>query len=178
MKRIIPIVIVVIAAFMIFSGCSAEKQDGFSLQETPQIYVLQGEDSFATMPKVTLYENGSAWLSQPPISSYAIFESGTYEVDGNQLTVTHNDSSSATFEILDGGDTLTLLSANLGFTKVGAVYQYRSNAPLRTQTRPRAILSPDPSIVRSTSSQPATRNLNPRSFHAHWRCLPPNRDRR
>lgn len=128
MKRIIPIVIVVIAACMIFSGCNTEKQDGFSLHETPQIYVLQGEDSFATMPTVTLYENGSAWLSQPPISSYALFESGTYEIDGNQLTVTHNDSSSATFEISDGGDTLTLLSTNLGFTKVGAVYQYRSNA--------------------------------------------------
>lgn len=50
------------------------------------------------------------------------------EVDGNKLTVTHNDSSNATFEISDGGDTLTLLSSKLDFAKAGAVYKYRSNA--------------------------------------------------
>lgn len=135
MKRLIPIAAAVIAACMIFSGCSNAKQDSFSaeqdsfrLHETPQTYVLQGEDSLTTMPTVTIYENGSARLSQPPISSYALLERGKYEIDGNKLTVTHSDSSSATFEISDGGDTLTLLSASLGFTKVGAVYQYRSNA--------------------------------------------------
>lgn len=40
-----------------------------------------------------------------------VFGIGKYEIDGNKLTVTHNDSSDAIFEISDGGDTLTLLSA-------------------------------------------------------------------
>lgn len=128
MKRVISIAVALIAACTIFSGFNAAKQNSISLHETPQIYVLQAEDSFATMPTVTLYENGNARLSQPPISSYAIFGMGKYETDGNELTVTHNDSSYATFEISDDGDTLTLLSANLGFTKVGAVYKYRSNS--------------------------------------------------
>ncbi len=127
MKRVISITVTVVAACIILSGCSTAKQKNFSLHETPQTYVLQGEDSFAIMPTVTLYENGNAWLSQPFISSYGIFEIGKYVIDGNELTVTHKDACSATFEISDGGDTLTLLSANLSFTKVGAVYKYRSN---------------------------------------------------
>jgi hypothetical protein len=128
MKRVILLTVAVIAACVIFIGCSNAKPNGVSLHETPQIYILQGEDSFTTMPTVTLYENGNARLSQPPISSYAIFTIGKYEMDGNKLTVKHKDSSSATFEISDGGDTLTLLSANLSFTKAGALYKYRSNA--------------------------------------------------
>jgi len=126
MKRVIILTVAVIAACVIFIGCNTAKTNGVSLHETPQIYILQGEDSFTTMPTVTLYENGNAWLSQPPISSYALFTIGKYEIDGNKLTVKHNDSS-VTFEISDGGDTLTLLSANLSFTKIGAVYKYRSN---------------------------------------------------
>jgi len=127
MKRVILLTVAVIAACIIFFGCNNAKPTVVSLHETPQTYVLQGEDSFTTMPTVTLYENGNAWLSQPPISSYAIFGVGKYEIDGNKLMVTHNDSSDAIFKISDGGDTLTLLSANLSFTQVGAVYKYRSN---------------------------------------------------
>jgi hypothetical protein len=127
MKRVMILIVAIITACAIFIGCNNAKPNGVSLHETPQIYILQGEDSSTTMPTVTLYENGNACLSQPPISSYAIFKIGKYEIDGNKLTVKHNDSSSATFEISDGGDTLTLLSTNLGFTKVGAVYKYRSN---------------------------------------------------
>ena len=133
MKRIILVIVAVMTACVIFLGCgtaTAKTADpkGISLHETPQIYVLQGGNSFDTMPTVTLYENGNAWLSQPPISSYGIFEIGKYAVEGDKLTVTHNDSSSATFEISDNGDTLTLLSAKLNFTSAGAVYKYRSNA--------------------------------------------------
>lgn len=128
MKRIILVIVAVMAACVISLGCNPATPRGISLHETPQTYVLQGEDLFATMPTVTLYENGNAWLSQPPISSYAILGIGKYEVDGNKLTVTHNDSSNATFEISDGGDTLTLLSSKLDFAKAGAVYKYRSNA--------------------------------------------------
>lgn len=105
MKRVISLAVAVIAACINFSGCSTAKQNSFSLHETPQTYVLPDEASFATMPTVTLYENGNTWLSQPLISSYAIFGIGKYEIDGNELTVTHNDSSSATFEISDDGDT-------------------------------------------------------------------------
>ena len=127
MKRSILLTVVVVTVCIIFSGCNTAKENGVSLHDTPKIYDLQDEDSLVTMPTVTLYENGNALLSQPPISSYAILEIGKYKIDGNQLTVTHNDSSSATFEISDDGETLTLLSANLSFTKVGAVYKYRSN---------------------------------------------------
>jgi len=127
MKRAILLTVAVVTVCIIFSGCNTATENGVSLHDTPKIYDLQDEDSLVTMPTVTLYENGNALLSQPPISSYAILEIGKYKIDGNQLTVTHNDSSSATFEISDDGDTLTLLSANLGFTKVGAVYKYRSN---------------------------------------------------
>jgi hypothetical protein len=132
MKQYISAAVSFIAACIVFSGCGAAKQSGFRLQETPQTYVLQGEDLFMTMPTVTLYENGGAWLAQPVISSYGLFEIGAYEVKGNDLTVTHNVSHggarSATFEIADGGDTLTLLSSDLNYTKVGAVYKYRPNA--------------------------------------------------
>lgn len=127
MKRLIILTAAIITTCAIFIGCGSAKPKGFSLHETPQIYILQSEDSFATMPTVTLYENGNAWLSQPPISSFGLFEIGTYAIDGNKLTVTHNDARSATFGISDGGDTLTLLSSNLGFTKVGASYRHRSN---------------------------------------------------
>jgi hypothetical protein len=128
MKRIVFIAASAVAACLIFIGCGTARQKNFSLHETPQTYVLQGEDSFAVMPTVTLFENGSAWLSQPLISSHMISGIGKYKVDGNELTVTHGDACSATFEISDGGDTLTLVSANLNFTKSGAVYTYRSNA--------------------------------------------------
>lgn len=127
MKRVVILTVAAIAACVIFTGCNEAKATGFSLRETPQIYVLQGEDSFTTMPTVTLYENGNTWLSQPPISSHAISASGKYEIDGNKLTVKHDDASSAIFEISDGGNTLTLLSTNLNFAKVGASYQYRPN---------------------------------------------------
>jgi hypothetical protein len=128
MKGIIPAAVVVATVCIIFSGCMAERQNNFSLHETPQTYVLQDENVFDTMPTVTLYENGNARLSQPPISSYAMFGIGKYEIEGNELTVVREDLASATFEISDGGDTLTLLSANIGFTKVGTVYKYRSRA--------------------------------------------------
>jgi hypothetical protein len=140
MNRVISAAAAVIAACILFSGCSTEKQNGFRLRETPQTYVLQGGDSMVIMPTVTLYENGSAWLSQPLISSYGLFEIGRYEVKGNELTITHNVSHggarSAAFEISDGGDTLTLLSSNLNYTKAGAVYKYRPNAEyLRSLTK-------------------------------------------
>ncbi len=85
------------------------------------------------MPTVTLYENGNARLSQPPISSFGLFTIGRYEINENELTVTHSENVSATFEISDSGDTLTLKSASLGFTQVGAVYKYRSNADYLSQ---------------------------------------------
>lgn len=129
MKRAFGLVLAIAAICFLFSGCEA-KNGGFALHETPQVYVLQGEGNqlFVSMPTVTLYENGNAWLSQPMISSYAIFGIGKYEVRGNELTVRHGNSNSATFEISDGGDTLTLKSADLQFTKPGAVYKYRLNA--------------------------------------------------
>jgi hypothetical protein len=132
MKKIFCLVLAIIIACAM-SGCSSETAYSFSLQETPQTYVLQDGEPLLTMPTVTLYENGNAWLSQPPISSLGLFSIGRYEVNGNELTVTHGENTSATFEVSDSGDTLTLKSASLIFTKVGAVYKYRSNADYLSQ---------------------------------------------
>ena len=133
MKQIFCLVIALIAAGAL-SGCGSEQMNNnFNLRETPQIYVLQDGELFLTMPTVTLYENGNARLSQPPISSFGLFTIGRYEISGNELTVEHGENVSATFEISDSGDTLTLKSANLGFTKAGAIYKYRSNADYLSQ---------------------------------------------
>jgi hypothetical protein len=132
MKRIFSLIIAIIIAFSL-SGCRSEQAKSFSLHETPQVYVLQDGDEFLTMPTVTLYDNGSARLSQPPISSLGLFTIGRYEISGNELTVTHGENASATFEISDSGDTLTLKTASLIFTKAGAVYKYRSNADYLSQ---------------------------------------------
>ena len=132
MKQIFWLMIVIVTAYAI-SGCGFETTNSFNLRETPQIFVLEEGDQFVTMPTVTLYENGHAWLSQPPISSFALFSIGRYEMSGNELTVTHDENTSATFEVSNGGDTLTLKSANLGFTKVGAVYKYHSNTDYLSQ---------------------------------------------
>jgi hypothetical protein len=99
-----------------------------NLQESPQTYVLTGDDIMLTMPTVTLYENGDARLSQPPISSIAPFGLGHYQLSGDELTVTYDEGASATFLVSDAGDTLTLTATNVGFTKIGAVYQYRPKA--------------------------------------------------
>lgn len=132
MKQIFCLVIAIIVACAL-SGCGSEPTNSFSLHETPQIYVLQDGEPLLTMPTVTLYENGNARLSQPPISSLGLFTIGRYEINENELTVTHGEDASATFEISDSGDTLTLKSASLIFTKIGAVYKYRSNADYLNQ---------------------------------------------
>ncbi len=132
MKQIFCFVIAILAACAL-SGCGSEPMKSFSLHETPQTYVLQDGDPLLTMPTVTLYENGNARLSQPPISSFGLFTIGRYEINGNELTVTHGENTSATFEVSDSGDTLTLKSARLLFTKSGAVYKYRSNADYLSQ---------------------------------------------
>jgi len=96
-----------------------------NLQESPKTYVLISDDAMMTMPTVTLYENGDARLSQPMISSLALFGLGHYQVNGDELTVTYDEGASATFLVSDTGDTLTLTASNIGFTKIGADYQYR-----------------------------------------------------
>ena len=47
-----------------------------SAGESPRTYLLTGDDSMMYMPTVTLYANGSARLSQPPISSTGLFGLG------------------------------------------------------------------------------------------------------
>lgn len=130
MKKIVFITIsallLVLAAPECNSSPGTDSSKSITLHETPQTYELTGEDPIKMMPAVTLYENGSARLSQPMISSFKFIGTGYYQVSGHELTVTHGEKS-ATFSISNGGDTLTLKSASLGFTKVGAVYQYRPN---------------------------------------------------
>ena len=130
LKKLVSIALCMLLLITTVTGCnssgSKEISESLILHETPQTYVLISEDSFSCMPTVTLYENGNAHLSMPPISSYAFWGTGNYVVNGDELTITHNKNV-ATFSISDGGNTLTLKSASFGFTKVGAVYQYRSN---------------------------------------------------
>jgi len=117
---------------LLFTGCHASPvttaPKDFSLSETPQTYVLTGSDNFKIMPKVTLYANGNARLSQPLISSFGLFDMGSYKIKGDELTVTHTDNISATFIISDNGKKLTLVNSNLGYTQAGTVCQYRSQA--------------------------------------------------
>ena len=126
--------IIVSMLLLAVSGCSStvlrdENSGSFTLHETPQTYVLIGEDAFAMMPTVTLYENGNAMLSQPPISSVGISGKGNYKVSGDELFITCDQNTSATFSVSDDGDTLTLkMSSGIAFTKIGAVYKYRSKA--------------------------------------------------
>lgn len=130
MKKHIYILLFILIIFITITGCNAsnvtENKEGFILRETPQTYVLAGEDSMMLMPTVTLFENGNAQLSQPMISSYYLEGTGHYEVNGDALTITYDNMISAEFAISDDGDTLTLKSADLNFTKSGSVYQYRS----------------------------------------------------
>lgn len=113
------------------SGCSSsvsqENSGSLTLHETPQTYALV-DDDFTKMPTVTLYENGNARLSQPPFSS-ALPGTGNFKVSGDELYITCDQNASATFSVSDDGDTLTLKkSSSLAFTKIGAVYKYRSKA--------------------------------------------------
>lgn len=132
MKKLISIALSALL-LVIAPGCNPSltsgKNGSFSLHETPQMYVLVEEDgvnSFSVMPTVTLYENGNARLSQPMISSIGLPEIGRYQVNGDELTVSYNENTNAAFAISDGGNMLTLKSASLIFTKVGAVYKYIS----------------------------------------------------
>jgi hypothetical protein len=127
MKQIICISLASALICALSAGCGTAGADGFSLKETPQTYVLQDGDDFITMPTVTLYKNGNAKLSQPPISSLGLFDMGAYTVVGNEMTVSHGKNASVTFDISDGGDTLTISSARLPFTKIGAIYKFRAN---------------------------------------------------
>ncbi|MCL2670693.1 MAG: hypothetical protein FWF10_01480 [Clostridiales bacterium] len=134
MKKTICIILCTALVCLAFASCKADKNDPFTLHETPQIYVLEGEDAFMYMPFVTLYENGNAQLSQPMISSLALFDMGRYEVNGDKLTVTHGSGASCTFAVSDGGDTLTLIATNLMFTQTGLVYTYRANGMKNSET--------------------------------------------
>jgi len=142
MKKSTCVILSLILICAAFSGCDTfrpeniENQDsvktGF-LHETPQIYYLADEDEFRLMPTVTLFENGNARLSQPWISSIGLFGMGSYEINGDELTVSYGESEyqnamGAVFTVSDDGDTLTLESATIGFTEPGSVYKYRSDA--------------------------------------------------
>ena len=131
MKKLVFMTTGLLLLGLILTGCKSSRSSGdgerLTLHETPQTYVLISDDVFLCMPSVTLYEDGSARLSQPPISSLALIDKGRYTVNGDELTVSHGENASAVFSVSDDGDTLTLKSASLLFAKVGAVYQYRSN---------------------------------------------------
>ena len=128
MKKIITGVLSMFVISIVLLGCNTlgrrENNQEIIFQEMSRIYVLTDEDEFYFMPTVTLYENGDAELSQPRISSFGLFEKGYYEINNSgELEVSYSENIGATFEISDNGDTLTLKSASLGFTKVGSVYK-------------------------------------------------------
>lgn len=130
MRRLVMITLCILMLIIAVPGCNlpgrTDISESINLHETPMTYVLIGEDAFSSMPTVTLYKNGNARLSQPPISSLYLAGLGHYQVSRDELIVTYTENASTTFAISDGGDTLTLTDSNIGFTKIGAVYQYRS----------------------------------------------------
>lgn len=132
MRKLVKIILCLLIIMLVVSGCessgSTDNQESINMPETPMTYVLTGGDILMAMPTVTLYENGNARLSQPPVSSFYFGGFGHYQVSGDELTVTYDENTSATFAISDGGDTLTLAASTIGYTKVGAVYQYRAKA--------------------------------------------------
>ena len=168
MRRFFSLAVACLLVCTLLPGCAAAKTGGLRLHETPQVYVLQGEDTSGLMPTVTLYENGNAWLSQPLISSWAIAGIGSYRVNGRELTVTHGSGPSATFEISDGGDTLTLKSASIGFTRIGSIYRYRSSADtLRQYTHVDGEkLTVD--ILRKLADQPSALSVSDFAKYAHY----------
>lgn len=128
------LVIVALSMLIIVAGTGCNPSGSIStsessiMQESPKTYVLTSDDAMMTMPTVTLYENGNARLSQPMISSLALFDLGHYQVSGDDLTVTYDEGASAKFLVSETGDMLTLTASNIGYTKIGAVYQYRPKA--------------------------------------------------
>lgn len=124
------VLLVGLSAGLIISMANGAAINGLVLRETPQVYLLESDDSknsFEAMPSVSLFENGSARLSQPPISSYALIGNGEYSVRGDNLTVTHGGFK-VTFSISDNGSTLKIKTTNLHFSKVDAVYKYQSKS--------------------------------------------------
>ncbi|QNU65446.1 hypothetical protein EHE19_010930 [Ruminiclostridium herbifermentans] len=132
MKKLVFLTVCIMLLVIAVSGCSSsasqENSRSFTLHETPQTYALV-DDDFTKMPTVTLYENGNARLSQPLISSVGMLGIGHYQVRDDELVVTCDPNTSVTFSISDNGDTLTMkMSSGIAFTKIGAVYKYRSKA--------------------------------------------------
>ena len=131
MKKILSIVLITFMIIAALSGCGSGSIPGHAegglLHETPQTYILSGEDEFMLMPRVTLYENGNARLSQPMISSLGMFGLGRYELTEDELTVSHGGAT-VIFTVADNGDTLTIKTSDLQCTKVGSVYTYQPNA--------------------------------------------------
>ena len=131
MRRLVMILLSILIIIAV-TGCnpsgSTSSSESSNSQESPTTYVLTSGDDMFIMPTVTLYENGGARLSQPVISSFALLGLGHYQVNGDELTVTYDEGTSATFSVSDTGDSLTLTSSNFGYTKIGAVYQYRPKA--------------------------------------------------
>ena len=115
-----------LAFVVLLSGCGTKGDAEITLDKTAKIYVLTGEDKVLLMPTVTLFENGTARLSQPPISSLALVGTGRYEIDGRELTVSYGENASSVFWVSDDGDTLTLKATNLAHAKIGSVYKSRS----------------------------------------------------
>ena len=130
MKKIVSAILSTLMISMIISGCGLHARTDTifaNFQETPQTYVLSGEDAFVLMPTITLYENGNAQLSQPMISSLGMVGLGSYAIREDELTVSHAGAI-VSFAISDGGKTLTIETSDLQYARVGSVYQYQSNA--------------------------------------------------
>jgi beta-lactamase regulating signal transducer with metallopeptidase domain len=116
----------------VFLGAGSSPAGSIVLHETPQRYVLADAETYGSliisseMPTVTLYEAGTARLSQPMISSFGLFEMGSYETKDGELTVSQQGAE-VVFDISDDGDTLTIKSSTLQFTNIGSVYKYQSS---------------------------------------------------
>jgi len=130
MKKLSFVILSILIITAAFYGCGSENisdNAGINFHETPQTYILSGEDAFMLMPTVTLYENGNARLSQPMISSLGMFGLGHFEIKEEELIVSHGGAI-VTFTVSDDRNALTIKASDLQCTKVGLVYKYQSNA--------------------------------------------------
>lgn len=117
--------------FLTTSGVKAQTPTSTSVPSTPyKAYYLENateREKMEQMRSITLYDNGSAELAIPPISSLFIADPLYYSFVDNKLQIyvnAKNDNIIATFEVIDDNTLLFLSSTVPLFADSGKQYVY------------------------------------------------------
>lgn len=139
MRKAITIILILTTCLLLVS-CSSKSGPGLMLSKSPQTYYLENpteRDKFERMMYIQLFDDGSARIMQPPISSY-ILPPCTYSLDGSELLIhavikteldegffgLKNNDVIAKFTVIDS-KTLVFESATVPlFADTGARYIY------------------------------------------------------